>query len=823
MPFAKIHPAIHANARPVRRALLAVCLNFCLCLAPSAAVALNNPWQIASTWGAVNSQGPIELANNNATQAAVAWNPCPINMNSSFDLSFTMNFGINQGLCGGDGMSFILQAATNGSPFANGTAGINGEKGFVGIQNSLEVAFDNYPGGYSGWPAYSNIGILTNGDPENSDSDVTGCGIQGAGPKVTGPCFPAASYVAPDIRDGLNHTVEIKWNPSFSLLTVVVDNNPSPPSWTLQNPATYFNGQTSVYFGIGASAGSAKNFQSFTYTGENGQSINCGAFPTPTAGAAPTAIVYGTPACVPTPQNTFTPAPTATAVPPTPTPWPTLCGPVPAFASGGQVPTGGCNNSPYTYAINNSPSGTNQLLVVSIWAATAPTGATYGGKAMTAQGPIVNNIQSWYVQAPPTGTNNLVFTYGGTQCSIFVAYAFYNNVNQTGSPLGTVVNQSNPSAKFSTDTITPSTAYSILQDFTTCSNGGGSITASNSTFIPGNTGDGSGHDLAGDYQSTNGKTPYSFSYSTANAGNWVGQTLEILPITSCITPTFTLTPTMTFTKSFTNTFTLTPTKSSTNTFTLTPTQSSTNTFTLTPTKSFTNTYTLTPTQTSTKTATNTFTQTSTPSLTNSFTFTPTQSSTRTATNTFTQTSTPSSTNSFTFTPTQSSTKTATNTFTPSDTASFSPTPTLSATQTPSKTATSTSTDSPTPSFSPTQSFTLTATPTFSDSPTPSFSPTASFTSTPTPTQPHGILHVHAHAHLQRQPHGQRHPDTILHQDGHQHLHGQPDPDQHAHAHSHAHGLTHVHRDQDGHQHLHRQQHTRAGALPAQDPGLQQRG
>ncbi|HXC62772.1 MAG TPA: hypothetical protein VNZ67_00370, partial [bacterium] len=326
--------------------------------------ALNNPWQIASTWGAINSQGPVELANNNATQAAVAWNPCPIDMASSFDLSFTMNFGINQGLCGGDGMSFILQAATNGTPFSNGTAGINGEKGFVGIQNSLEVAFDNYPGGYAGWPAYSNIGILTNGDSESSDSDVTGCGNPGGGPKVTGPCFPAASYVAPDIRDGLNHTVEIKWNPSLSLLTVIVDGNPSPPSWVLQTPSTYFNGQTSVYFGIGASAGSAKNFQSFTYTGENGQSINCGAYPTPTAGAAPTAIIYGTPACVPTPQNTFTPAPTSTPLPTstnTATPWPTLCGPTPGYAgSGGTLSSSnqvggsngmGCYNAPETWSL----------------------------------------------------------------------------------------------------------------------------------------------------------------------------------------------------------------------------------------------------------------------------------------------------------------------------------------------------------------------------------------------------------------------------------------------------------------------------------------
>src|SRR5882757_4857299 len=72
------------------------------------------PWAMQGFgYGPTNANGKIILTNNTTSVDGVAWNPCPIPIASNFDLQFVFNFGDTQQSCGGDGMAFILQAATN--------------------------------------------------------------------------------------------------------------------------------------------------------------------------------------------------------------------------------------------------------------------------------------------------------------------------------------------------------------------------------------------------------------------------------------------------------------------------------------------------------------------------------------------------------------------------------------------------------------------------------------------------------------------------------------------------------------------------------------
>ena len=129
--------------------------------------------------------------------------------------------------------------------------------------------------------------------------------------------------------------------------------------------------------------------------------------------------------------------------------------------------------------------------------------------------------------------------------------------------------------------------------------------------------------------------------------------LVVVDLGICPTPTPTVTATVTKTPTNTQTQTVTPT----NTETPTPTVTPTNTETPTPTNTETPTPTVTPTNTETPTQTVTPTNTETPTPTN--TETPTQTPTQTPTNTETPTQTPTQTPTNTETPTQTPTPTST--------------------------------------------------------------------------------------------------------------------------------------------------------------------
>ena len=248
----------------------------CLLILPVRAIAFTSiPW-VTEGFGYVpsNVNGKIELTDNNLNRDGVAWNPCPIDMATNWDLQFVFNFGSTQQTCGGDGMSFILQAASNNgnSPttIAGPTSGNSdsGEKAFTGIPNSLEIAFNTYPHPYMP-NQNASLNVLTNGNTEASYSDVVGCGT-GLNQVVTGPCFPSISATEPLVQDGADHTVDINWNAGSRSLAVTFDGS-GRGTWVL--PASYalslFGGSTSVVYGVGASSGGVTDFQSFAQTNAN--------------------------------------------------------------------------------------------------------------------------------------------------------------------------------------------------------------------------------------------------------------------------------------------------------------------------------------------------------------------------------------------------------------------------------------------------------------------------------------------------------------------------------------------------------------------------
>jgi hypothetical protein len=733
-------------------------------LAPAPASAFTEvPWVVSSTWGATNAQGMVELTNNGQAEGAVAWNPCPVSLNTSWNMQFTFNFGINHGpvgqLCGGDGMSIILQAANNANATGYGPAGNNGEKGFITIPNSLEIAFNTYVQPYMDtYNACTSLNVLVDGHDEASGSDVVGCGA-GITQVVTSSsgCYPSASYTECDLRDGANHTVSISYNAGSGQLTVAVDGNPNPPTWTLPPGyiASIFGGDASVLYGVGASSGTATNVQSFE---QNSPAATCGGFPTPTTGV-PDTINDGTDNCPPNVIPTFTPANTATATPTpsnTPTAYPTICG-TPQLISGANLADGcmGGTANP-SFAIAN-PGGPGQLLVVQLDynLPNAPTGMSYGGQPLTLLttfNPDVYGmtIATWYLLNPPAG-GSLTVSVPANQCNWNLAYSLWDNVNQT-TPFGTVATVNHAAATLMSDNLTTQSAYSVILDFLSVQNGGTVTISGGETASWPKTSSSYGPVFFGEYLNTGAPGPYSLTYSDSNAYEWTSQMVEIKGVscavstptnTSTFTPTKTNTPTNTntntntFTPTYTNTFT--PTNTSTFTSTKTNTPTNTNTFTPTNTSTFTptNTNTFTPTKTNTPTNTNTFTPTNTNTFTptNTNTFTPTKSNTPTNTNTNTSTYTPTSTGTFTptNTNTNTSTFTSTKTNTPTNTNTNTNTPTYTNTFTPTNTNTNTPTKTDTPVPNATDTFTNTITDTNTNTNTPTSTNTFTPTSTPTKT------------------------------------------------------------------------------------------
>jgi hypothetical protein len=202
------------------------------------------------TLNTANVSGNCVTFTTNAFQNGAIWACSPIDLNQSFKINFTINFGSNTGT--GDGMAFLLQ--TEGMPQviggrAGGIGYAQGDgNGCLGgtcpITPSIAVEFDTWDNSASTINdlACHHVSIQKNGIMNSANALTTPACLISGGTSVV---------------DGANHTVCITWDPSLNKYTVYFD--------AVQvvvysgNIRTNFTTPSSVYWGFtGASGGLAQ-------------------------------------------------------------------------------------------------------------------------------------------------------------------------------------------------------------------------------------------------------------------------------------------------------------------------------------------------------------------------------------------------------------------------------------------------------------------------------------------------------------------------------------------------------------------------------------
>jgi gliding motility-associated-like protein len=186
-------------------------------------------------------------------QNGAIWACSGINLNQSFKLTFTANFGTNA--ASGDGMAFLLQ--TEGVPqviggrggglgYAQGDGG-GCQGGTCPITPSVAVEFDTWDNSPAGSGGLNDIAA--------DHTSIQTNGIMTAGNTLSGPISCLTSGAS--IRDGANHTICITWDPALNRYIVYFDG-----VLRMQyngNIRTAFADPTNVYWGFtGASGGGAQ-------------------------------------------------------------------------------------------------------------------------------------------------------------------------------------------------------------------------------------------------------------------------------------------------------------------------------------------------------------------------------------------------------------------------------------------------------------------------------------------------------------------------------------------------------------------------------------
>ena len=197
----------------------------------------------------------IRLTENLTNQAGSAWIETQIDLDYSFDISFSIYLGTRDSN-GADGISFALQKDTTGILAFGDTSGGGEWIGMNGICPSVSVEVDTwynsnrgdpYVGGvqidHVGINVYTPSGSSCTGYPDHS----------GAGPVQADPSDP-------NIEDGSEHDLRITWNATTHVMTVYFDGS-QRLTYTNDIVNNVFDGDSMVYFGFAASTGGSYNEQ----------------------------------------------------------------------------------------------------------------------------------------------------------------------------------------------------------------------------------------------------------------------------------------------------------------------------------------------------------------------------------------------------------------------------------------------------------------------------------------------------------------------------------------------------------------------------------
>ncbi len=181
-----------------------------------------------------------QLTPDMGNKAGSVWNINLIDLNQSFDKSFTVNLGCNSSQWGGaDGMVFALQALNT----SIGSSG--GGMGLGGVSPSMGVYIDTYQNTSHGDMFNDHISINLDGDVLHSSTN-----------NIAGP------YDLGEVENCVPEPLRITWDPKATLMNVYY-NNFLVLSYTGDIINNVFNGNPMVYWGFTASTGGASNFHQF--------------------------------------------------------------------------------------------------------------------------------------------------------------------------------------------------------------------------------------------------------------------------------------------------------------------------------------------------------------------------------------------------------------------------------------------------------------------------------------------------------------------------------------------------------------------------------
>ena len=181
-----------------------------------------------------------QLTPDMGNKAGSVWNINLIDLNQSFDKSFTVNLGCNSSQWGGaDGMVFALQ------PLNTSIGSSGGQMGLGGVSPSLGVYIDTYQNTSHGDIFNDHISINLDGDVLHSSTN-----------NIAGP------YDLGEVENCVPEPLRITWDPIATLINVYY-NNFLVLSYTGDIINNVFNGNPMVYWGFTASTGGASNFHQF--------------------------------------------------------------------------------------------------------------------------------------------------------------------------------------------------------------------------------------------------------------------------------------------------------------------------------------------------------------------------------------------------------------------------------------------------------------------------------------------------------------------------------------------------------------------------------
>jgi len=180
------------------------------------------------------------LTPNQEWQNGAIWYNESIDLNDPYHLQFTANFGSND--AGADGMVFVLQQVGNE---VLGEAG--GGMGFSGFSPSLGVEFDTHQNFEVTDPTEDHLAVLKNGVNDHQSLN-----------NVYGPI--SISESSGNIEDGIDHIIDIYWDPAAFQFQVWVDCIPRVEIY-VDLLGTIFTDSPEVFWGFTGATGSLTNLQ----------------------------------------------------------------------------------------------------------------------------------------------------------------------------------------------------------------------------------------------------------------------------------------------------------------------------------------------------------------------------------------------------------------------------------------------------------------------------------------------------------------------------------------------------------------------------------